>query len=382
MSEEPIVPIPSEEPRFCPACGTRVAARAKTCLMCGASLDAEPEPPAAAEEAPRHTPRWLFWLGTVALALVLLIVIGFLVRPLIFPSAPTPTPTPARPTRTPTPTVVPSPTDTPTATPTPTPVPPRAHQVRQGETLITIAQQYDTTVEEILALNPGINPQLLQTGQVLLIPPVLSPEASPVEPGEPTGTPGGFIIHVVAPGETLLSIAERYGVTVALIRAANPELPAGSDVIRVNQSLVIPIGTPTPTLVPTVDANATPTPLPPYAPPALLSPPDGAVFSGPGAVIVLEWASVDILGPGEWYALHVARAGAEPIVVRTRTTAYRVPAELYPPPGAVSREVRWRVQIVRQVRGGDTYEVVSLPEPVRTFRWLEVAPTPTVTPRP
>jgi len=348
--------------------------------MCGASLEAAAAAPADEKTAPRRRPRWLFWLGTIALALVLLVIIGFLVQPLIFPSAPAFTPTPSRPTPTPTPTVVLTPTETPTPTPTPTPIPPRAHQVRQGETLSTIALQYDTTIEDILALNPGLDPQLIQTGQVLLIPPAEG-AVSTAEAG-PTATPASFVIHVVAPGETLLSIAERYGVTVALIRAANPELPAGSDVIRVNQSLVIPIGTPTPTPVPTVDVNVTPTPRPLYAPPALLSPPNGAIFGGPDAVIVLQWASVGILGPGEWYAVHVERSGIPPLIVRTRATAYRLPAELYPPPDALSRELRWHVQVVRRVSGGTTDELVSLPEAVRTLLWLETAPTPTATPFP
>ncbi|MEZ4681146.1 MAG: LysM domain-containing protein [Caldilineaceae bacterium] len=45
------------------------------------------------------------------------------------------------------------------------------HEVQRGEWLRGIAQRYGTTVEAILQLNPEItNPDLVQPGQVLLIP--------------------------------------------------------------------------------------------------------------------------------------------------------------------------------------------------------------------
>ncbi|MCS7283235.1 MAG: LysM peptidoglycan-binding domain-containing protein [Anaerolineae bacterium] len=220
-------------------------------------------------------------------------------------------------------------------------------------------------------------------GQVLLIPPARpTPTPSPI-PGtaEPTPTPGDYIIHVVAPGETLLSIAKKYSVTVALIRAANPDIPAGSDVIRVNQPLIIPLGTPMPTPTPTPDPRATPTPIPPYPAPPLLSPSDGAVFGGENAVIVLQWASVALLRPDEWYEVRIVRPGFPAHTVRTRTTAYRLPQELFPPPGDSAREFRWEVRVVREIRPG-VYTAASEPGALRRFLWLAIPPTPTPTPTP
>jgi LysM repeat protein len=235
-------------------------------------------------------------------------------------------------------------------------------------------------VEEIIALNPGINPDALQIGQVLLIPPARpTPTPSPL-PGTvtPTPTPGDYIIHVVAPGETLISIAQKYNVTLALIRAANPEIPAGSDVIRVNQPLVIPLGTPMPTPTPTPNPYATPTPIPPYPPPPLLYPSDGAVFGGPDAVIVLQWASVAVLRPNEWYELRIVRPGIPLVRVRTRATAYRLSADLFPPPGSQAREFQWEVRVVRETRSG-VFTTASDEGATRRFLWLESPPTPTPT---
>ncbi len=370
--------------RICPVCGTKVAAGATACIICGASLE---ETHAGAEAplsfAPARHAHWPFWLAAFAIAALVLGTAYWLLGPLFFPQlAPSPTPT-VMPTRTATPAATPTPTATPTETPTPTPLPPRAHQVQPNDTLSGIAVRYDTTVEEIIALNPGINPDALQIGQVLLIPPARpTPTPSPV-PGTvtPTPTPGDYIIHVVAPGETLISIAQKYSVTVSLIRAANPEIPPGSDVIHVNQTLIIPLGTPMPTPTPTPNPYATPTPIPPYPPPPLLYPPDGAVFGGPDAVIVLQWASVAVLRPDEWYELRVVRPGMPIIRVRTRTTAYRLPAEFFPPTGSQAREFQWEVRVVRETRSG-VFAPASDEGIIRRFLWLESPPTPTPTPTP
>jgi LysM repeat protein len=352
--------------------------------MCGATLGEEKKQEATPVEPARPQPsRWLFWLATALVAIAVVTVASLLLRPLLFPAEPSVTPT-APATRTPTTAATSAPSPTLTPSPTPTPFPPRAHQVQEGETLLEIAEFYDTTVDEILFLNPGITPELLQVGQVLLIPPAVptpGPTNTPTPEG-PTPTPGNFIVHVVEPGETLLSIANEYGVTVPIIRAANPAIPAGSDVIRVNQTLLIPLGTPEPTPSPTVDLNATPTPVPLYMPPVLLHPPDQAIFGGPDASIVLQWASTAILRPNEWYELHLSRAGMESVVVRTLATAYRVPVDLYPPERSLGREFRWQVRVVRAIRGTEEYEPASLPGPVRVFRWEETLPTSTPSPTP
>ena len=62
----------------------------------------------------------------------------------------------------------PTPLPTPTATPTPTPI---VYQIVSGDTLLGIAIERGTTVEEIVALNPGIVPENLQIGQPVVLPP-------------------------------------------------------------------------------------------------------------------------------------------------------------------------------------------------------------------
>ncbi|MDQ2911261.1 MAG: LysM peptidoglycan-binding domain-containing protein [Actinomycetota bacterium] len=54
-----------------------------------------------------------------------------------------------------------------TSNPTPTTVVkrPRFYRLRTGETLSDVAIRFDTTVEELLALNPGIEPTNLEVGR-------------------------------------------------------------------------------------------------------------------------------------------------------------------------------------------------------------------------
>jgi LysM repeat protein len=62
----------------------------------------------------------------------------------------------------------PTPLPTPTATPTPTPI---LYEIEAGDTLLAIAIQRRTTVDEIRTLNPDVRPELLQIGQVIELPP-------------------------------------------------------------------------------------------------------------------------------------------------------------------------------------------------------------------
>jgi len=84
-----------------------------------------------------------------------------------------------------------TPTPLPTATPRPTPTP-IIYRVEEGDTLLGIALEHFTTVEEIEALNPNVVPELLQIGQELQLP----PPATPIFQGE-ASTPIPLQVRVV-----------------------------------------------------------------------------------------------------------------------------------------------------------------------------------------
>lgn len=114
-----------------------------------------------------------------------------------------------------------------------------AYTVRQGDTLQIIARRYGTTWEAIAAANGLANANNIYAGQRLVIPlgggSVPSVPSVPSNPTYPQPSPG---THVVQQGETLAIIAARYGRTVAALVAANNL--ASADRIFAGQRLIIP----------------------------------------------------------------------------------------------------------------------------------------------
>jgi LysM repeat protein len=120
------------------------------------------------------------------------------------------------------------------------------HTVRAGQNLNQIARYYGVTVQAIVSANNLWNPNLIYTGQVLLIPVSCQP------PPSKTCT----ITHVVKRGEYLKIIAARYGTTVAAI--VNLNGIRNPNLIYPGQRLKIPVAckpepkpTPKPTASPT-----------------------------------------------------------------------------------------------------------------------------------
>jgi LysM repeat protein len=68
--------------------------------------------------------------------------------------------------------VTPTPSPTPSPTPTATPI---VYIIEDGDTLLALAIDNNTTTAEIEALNPGIQPNLLQIGQQVILPPPATP---------------------------------------------------------------------------------------------------------------------------------------------------------------------------------------------------------------
>jgi peptidoglycan-N-acetylglucosamine deacetylase len=155
------------------------------------------------------------------------------------PEAP---PTPITPVAGPTTIIaeLPSPTAIPfaTAVPVTTPVPGEfEYTVQWGDTLYSLAQRFDTTVDAIVALNGLQDASYIRVGQVLRISGTAAPVPAP-------GTGGEYTVQA---GDTLYSIARRYGTTVEAIQSANGIV--NPSLIRVGQKLIIPGGgtTPAPT---------------------------------------------------------------------------------------------------------------------------------------
>lgn len=101
------------------------------------------------------------------------------------------------------------------------------YTIRAGDTFFSIAQRFNVTVNQLIAANPGVDPDRLQIGQQICI---------PTEPPTP-GCPGGFLYTIQA-GDTFFSLARRFNVTVNQLIAANPGVDP--DALRIGQQICIP----------------------------------------------------------------------------------------------------------------------------------------------
>jgi LysM repeat protein len=108
------------------------------------------------------------------------------------------------------------------------------HVVCRGETLSGIAYRYGTSVWAIASANHIPNPSYIWVGQRLVIP----SGGGYVDGGYHGGVCGS--VHVVCRGETMYSIARRYGTTVWAIASANGI--ANPNYIWAGQRLKIPCG--------------------------------------------------------------------------------------------------------------------------------------------
>ena len=105
------------------------------------------------------------------------------------------------------------------------------YTVQGGDTLSALAHRLDTTVSRLVEANDIADPDLIRVGQTLTI------------PGSPSGTQGGSgtaadaTTHVVRPGESLGSIADRFGLSVEDLARANgitdPSLVMAGSLLRI-----------------------------------------------------------------------------------------------------------------------------------------------------
>ncbi len=359
--------------RTCPHCGTRVAQRAHTCFFCGASLD----------DAPRRRVA-IPWAD-----IVLFLVIGGVLA-LWWTRSPAPgsqiassggssvlataarttaaRTTAARTTaaRTTTPTAAPSPTSLPpTATlePVATPLPtPLRYKVQPGDTLELIAGLHGSTIADIMQANELDANGFIRVGDELLIP-VSGPSSGP----GPSPTPsGGTLVYTVQRGDTIQSIAMRFGSQIEWILVANRLTITA--LLQINQSLLVPLSMNPPTPTPTVQATQAPTvtPGPRFRAPDLLLPPEDSKVTG-NAELLLTWTSVGVLEKDQWYVVTLeAPGGAKPIAPYwTKSTSWRLSPEYR---NADQHTFTWQVQVFSGAPG-EPGESLSPPSTPRSFAW-------------
>ena len=210
------------------------------------------------------------------------------------------------------PVATPTPGPTPTLdpdVPTPTLAPYVLHTVRVGDTLSTLAEQYNVSIADIVAAsNLPASTDQLQVNQVLTIP-QFTPTPTPAPP--------------IASNDTVTE-------TAVLASYSAPPMLYPADKARF-------IGTETPLIL---------------------------HWASVGILSSREFYHVEFI---------VATAeGQTTVNTYQHATAWRVPEELLPAADVTDRQCFWRVNIVRRVTesGTPTYKQISPPVKRRTFTWV------------
>jgi LysM repeat protein len=184
--------------------------------------------------------------------------------------------------------------------------------VQEGDTLVSISQDYETTLRMLALLNPDLD-----------------------------------------------------------IFSCNLEIPSGGPncnvPLKVGQAINVPAPTPTPTLSPTPSGHETATLQPTYTTPMLISPPNGA--NAPPGVFSLQWSSVGILTHNEFYLVQIIDTSRNISVFQqtTKDTSIQLPENLIPTDGQ-PHTYTWGVWITKVSTQG-VYEVISNATEQRTFTW-------------
>lgn len=368
MAREQISPAVVE--RRCPNCGTRVARDAESCFMCGHDLRISPRHARGIS--------LIDALLVLAVAAVLVLWWQMGSRPVVdTPDATASGILPGRVPlldAAGTPTALPEPTAIPTAVPPATSY--VRHQVITGETLLAIAGQYGVSVDDIQAAN-NLSNELIRAGDVLIIP-VIGPAAetalnrAPASRFQYTVQTGDTIISIAVNfGSTVADI-----LAVNNLAANDIIRPGDLLIIPLKQTPTEVIESAIPAVegiggesaqAPPINAETV------YVEPRLIGPPDDASILREEAVL-FRWISVDVLAPNEWYVLLIypdGNAAQNLPSIWTKATSYRLGPELAPAAGQTATYA-WQVSVARvktDASGQMILEAASLPSEVRRFTW-------------
>jgi peptidoglycan endopeptidase LytF len=104
-----------------------------------------------------------------------------------------------------------------------------AYTVIAGDTMYAIALKHNVGLNELIAANPGVDPNVLTIGQTLCI-----PGAAPA----PTPCPSGSRQYTVVAGDTMYGIALKMNVGLNELLAANPTVDP--NMLMIGQVICVP----------------------------------------------------------------------------------------------------------------------------------------------
>ncbi|WP_156291625.1 LysM peptidoglycan-binding domain-containing protein [Oceanobacillus salinisoli] len=115
----------------------------------------------------------------------------------------------------------------------PSPEATQSYTVGSGDTLWSLSRQFNTSVDAIRSAN-NLKTDTLSIGQTLKV-----PNGTTAQQPAPSSPATSYQSYTVKSGDTLWSLASRYNITVSAIKSANN---LTSDTLKLGQTLTIPTG--------------------------------------------------------------------------------------------------------------------------------------------
>jgi hypothetical protein len=180
---------------------------------------------------------------------------------------------------------------------------------------------------------------------------------------------GETILGIAEQNATSLSILATLNPDIDFIGCDfdSPFGGSGCSVLLVQgQAVNVPALTPTPTLSPTFSGSETPTATPTYAAPIAVFPPRDA--SASARTFLLQWLSAGVLQPQQVYVVQIEDSTAGTSFTGVTTdTSYELPRSLLPADGQ-THQMRWRVSVGEPNNTG-AYRLIGGEAPWNTFYW-------------
>ncbi len=108
----------------------------------------------------------------------------------------------------------------------------KQHKISRGESLYGIAQAYGCSVEDILSINPELDPSHYNEGQIINVP----SDATDVTAKVASAFVNKSNAYTVKPNDTFYSIARNFGISIAQLQSANP----GLNLLQEGMEIIIP----------------------------------------------------------------------------------------------------------------------------------------------
>lgn len=100
----------------------------------------------------------------------------------------------------------------------------KMHRVKRKETLFSVSQRYNVSIDDLKKYNKELYSRSLKKGEKIRIP--LQKKGTSTEIAVNTNTNNNASTHTVAPKETKFGIARKYGITITELNALNPDVGA------------------------------------------------------------------------------------------------------------------------------------------------------------